>query len=144
VRTCTTRYPCRRERRRINRHEILSFVDGLAPLQHRRSKGRWSQELRRVSVALPARVPTWRHQCSWLLSILQRPYGPRIIIERTTDEIVRGRPLVRKLLAEMASLATPETILRWYGQHAATKYDGTARRHRPNRRRSQFGTANSC
>ena len=26
----------------------------------------------------------------------------------------KGKPLGRKLLAEMASLATPETILRWY------------------------------
>jgi putative transposase len=27
----------------------------------------------------------------------------------------KGKPLGRKLLADVASLATPETILRWYG-----------------------------
>ena len=37
----------------------------------------------------------------------------------------KGKPLGRKLLAEMASLATPETILRWYRQMVAAKYDGS-------------------
>ena len=48
----------------------------------------------------------------------------------------KGRPLGRKLLAEMASLATPETILRWYRQQVATKYDWTAARRGAGRRRS--------
>jgi hypothetical protein len=34
----------------------------------------------------------------------------------------KGKPLGRKLLAEIASLATPETILRWYREQAAAKY----------------------
>ena len=33
----------------------------------------------------------------------------------------KGKPLGRKLLAEMASLATPETILRWYREQVAAK-----------------------
>jgi hypothetical protein len=37
----------------------------------------------------------------------------------------KGKPIGRKLLAEMASLATPETILRWYRQRVAAKYDGS-------------------
>jgi hypothetical protein len=37
----------------------------------------------------------------------------------------KGKPLGRKLLAEMASLATPETILRWYREQVAAKYDGS-------------------
>jgi transposase InsO family protein len=37
----------------------------------------------------------------------------------------KGKPLGRKLLAEMATLATPETILRWYREQVAAKYDGS-------------------
>jgi putative transposase len=40
----------------------------------------------------------------------------------------RGRPLGRKRLAEVASLATPETILRWYREKVAAKYDGSRAR----------------
>jgi transposase InsO family protein len=50
----------------------------------------------------------------------------------------KGKPLGRKLLAEMASLATPETILRWYRQQVAAKYDGTVRRRGPGRPCSQI------
>jgi len=45
----------------------------------------------------------------------------------------KGKPLGRKLLAEMASLATPETILRWYREQVAAKYDGSRTRGRPSR-----------
>jgi putative transposase len=45
----------------------------------------------------------------------------------------KGKPLGRKLLAEMASLATPATILRWYREQVAAKYDGTRTRARPGR-----------
>jgi putative transposase len=40
----------------------------------------------------------------------------------------KGKPLGRKLLAEVASLATPETILRWYRESVAAKYDGSRAR----------------
>jgi hypothetical protein len=40
----------------------------------------------------------------------------------------KGKPLGRKLLAEIASLATPETILRWYREQVAAKYDGSRAR----------------
>src|SRR5450432_378618 len=39
-----------------------------------------------------------------------------------------GKPLGRSLLAEVASLATPETILRWYRESVAAKYDGSRAR----------------
>jgi putative transposase len=39
-----------------------------------------------------------------------------------------GKPLGRKLLAEMASVATPETILRWYRERVTAKYDGSRTR----------------
>ena len=43
----------------------------------------------------------------------------------------KGTPLGRKLLAEIASLATPETILRWYREWVAAKYDGSRTRGVP-------------
>ena len=41
---------------------------------------------------------------------------------------VLGNQLGRKALAEVATIATPETILRWYGELVAKKYDGSQRR----------------
>jgi hypothetical protein len=40
----------------------------------------------------------------------------------------KGKPLGRKLLGEVASLATPDTILRWYRERVAAKYDGSRTR----------------
>jgi transposase InsO family protein len=40
----------------------------------------------------------------------------------------KGRPLGRTRLGQVASLVTPETILRWYRSLVAAKYDGTSRR----------------
>jgi hypothetical protein len=48
----------------------------------------------------------------------------------------KGKPLGRKRLAEVASLATPETLLRWFRELVAAKYDGTAHRAGPGRPRS--------
>ncbi len=48
----------------------------------------------------------------------------------------KGRPLGRKRLAEVASLATPETILRWYREKIAAKYDGSRARAAAGRPRS--------
>ena len=48
----------------------------------------------------------------------------------------KGKPLGRKRLAEVATLASPETILRWYRDKVAAKYDGTAGRRGPGRPRS--------
>jgi putative transposase len=39
-----------------------------------------------------------------------------------------GKPLGRSLLAEVASIATPETILRWYRESVAAKYGGSRAR----------------
>jgi putative transposase len=41
---------------------------------------------------------------------------------------VLGKKLGRKALAEAAMIATPDTIVRWYGELVAKKYDGSARR----------------
>jgi hypothetical protein len=39
---------------------------------------------------------------------------------------VLGKKLGRKALAEVATIATPDTILRWYRELVAKKYDGSA------------------
>jgi len=39
-----------------------------------------------------------------------------------------GRQLGRKGLREIACIATPDTILRWYRDLVAKKYDGSAKR----------------
>jgi putative transposase len=68
--------------------------------------------------------------------VLRARLGPKRL--RFTDAERRllaekGKPLGRRLLAEMASLATPETILRWYRERVAAKYDGSRTRGRPGR-----------
>ncbi|HXJ81388.1 MAG TPA: helix-turn-helix domain-containing protein [Candidatus Methylomirabilis sp.] len=41
---------------------------------------------------------------------------------------VKGRALGRRVLDELAGLVTPDTILRWYRELIAARYDGTTRR----------------
>jgi transposase InsO family protein len=41
---------------------------------------------------------------------------------------VKGRALGRKVLGELASIVTPDTILGWYRKLVAAKYDGTPKR----------------
>jgi len=41
---------------------------------------------------------------------------------------VRGKRLGRRALSQLASIVTPDTILRWYRELIAKKYDGSARR----------------
>ena len=43
---------------------------------------------------------------------------------------VRGQRLGRRVLTRVASIVTPDTILRWYRQLIAQKYDGRTRRRR--------------
>src|SRR3982751_6350498 len=49
---------------------------------------------------------------------------------------VRAKGLGRKLLAEVASLVTPDTLLAWHRKLIAQKYDGHDKR-RPGRPRTQ-------
>ena len=56
----------------------------------------------------------------------------------------RGRQLGRQALAEVASLATPETILRWYRELVAAKYDGSRARRGRGRPPSQARRSCSC
>ena len=41
---------------------------------------------------------------------------------------MRGKRLGRKRLAEVCSIVTPDTILRWHRRLIAQKYDGSAKR----------------
>src|SRR6516162_11841058 len=41
---------------------------------------------------------------------------------------VRAKLLGRRVLAEVASIVTPETLLRWHRKLIAEKYDGRAKR----------------
>jgi hypothetical protein len=50
----------------------------------------------------------------------------------------KGRVLGRRVLDELAGLVTPDTILRWYRELVAKKYDGTSRR-RTGRRETAHG-----
>ena len=64
-------------------------------------------------------------------TVLREQLGDRRI--RFTDAqrrrlAVRGKVLGRKLLASVAGIVTPDTILRWYRKLIAKKYDGTAKR----------------
>ena len=65
--------------------------------------------------------------------VLREQLGPRPV--RLTDAqrrrlAVRGEKLGRRILAQVAGIVTPDTILRWYRRLIARKYDGSARRRR--------------
>jgi len=53
---------------------------------------------------------------------------PRFTDDQRRRLAVKGRVLGHRVLEELAGLVTPETILRWYRELIAAKYDGTARR----------------
>ncbi len=52
---------------------------------------------------------------------------------------VKAKVLGRKLLGKLASIATPDTILRWYQRLIAHKYDGSKTRS-PGRPRTKHET----
>ena len=71
--------------------------------------------------------------------VLREQLGGRRL--RQTDEqrrrlAVLGRALGRKALGDVACIVTPDTLLRWYRELVAKKYDGSARR-KPGRPRTQ-------
>jgi len=88
---------------------------------------------------LAAWVGVWvaRHQASQIeyLKTVNRALMERVGKKRLrfTDAerrklAVMGRKLGRKALGELATIATPDTILRWHRELVAKKYDGSARR----------------
>jgi hypothetical protein len=78
--------------------------------------------------------------------ILRTQLGTRRL--RLTDDQRRrlagkARLVGRKMLAEMVTIVTPETLMRWYQKLIANKYDGSARR-RPARQRRRRSKPWSC
>jgi hypothetical protein len=67
--------------------------------------------------------------------VLRTAHGPRRL-RLTNDQrrglAVKGKVLGRRRLAAIAGIVTPDTILRWYRQLVAKKYDGSKAR-RPGR-----------
>ncbi|MCP4570448.1 MAG: helix-turn-helix domain-containing protein, partial [FCB group bacterium] len=63
--------------------------------------------------------------------VLREKLGPKRI--RFTDKerrrlAIKAKVLGRKALGEIACIVTPDTLLRWYRQLVAQKYDGSKRR----------------
>jgi hypothetical protein len=63
--------------------------------------------------------------------VLREQLGGKRI--RFTDDqrrrlAAKGKALGRKVLGEVCTLVTPETLLRWYRTLIAKKYDGSAKR----------------
>jgi hypothetical protein len=63
--------------------------------------------------------------------VLREQLGDRRL--RLTDNqrrrlAAKAKGLGRKLLAEVATIVTPETLLRWYQRLIAQKYDGSGKR----------------
>jgi putative transposase len=91
---------------------------------------------------LPARLAVWigRHQhqvIDYLLAenrVLRARHGQRLKLTNADRRrlAVAGRQLGYKALRRIATIATPETFLRWYRQLVAKKHDGEDRR-RPGR-----------
>ena len=54
---------------------------------------------------------------------------------------VRGKALKRKLLMEVATIVTPETLLAWHRKLIANKYDGTSQRGPGRPRKARVGRA---
>ena len=63
--------------------------------------------------------------------VLREQLGQRRL--RLTDDqrrqlAVKAKGIGRKLLAEVATIVTPETLLRWHQRLIAQKYDGSGKR----------------
>ena len=69
--------------------------------------------------------------------VLREQLGPRRVLlsdDQRRRLAAKGKPLGRRLLDEICTIVTPDTILRWHRRLIARKYDGSAHR-RPGRPR---------
>ena len=63
--------------------------------------------------------------------ILREKFGKRRIIlndDQRRRLAVRGKELGKKLLSEVSTIFSPETVLRWHRDLIARKYDGSGSR----------------
>src|SRR5437588_4746908 len=67
--------------------------------------------------------------------VLKAQLGPQRLRLTDTERrrlAVLAYPLGRKRLKELATLATPDTLMRWYHRLIAQKFDGSTHRTQPN------------
>jgi len=57
---------------------------------------------------------------------------------------IKGKAIGRRALGEVASIVTPDTILRWYREFVAHKYDGSRRRGPGRPRTAEVVVEPSC
>ena len=82
-------------------------------------------EVRSVAlVSIPYQVPRRRVPWKSIDHLLRRPLGRRMF----GDIEMKAQALGREALAQIASVATPATLLRWYRHLIAAKYDGSKNR----------------
>ena len=91
--------------------------------------------LRFVAVALAGWLNQQQHDIIDYLreenKVLREQLGnrrPRLNDEQRRRLAVRAKKLGHKLLAEVASIVTPDTLLTWHRKLIARKYDGSKRR----------------
>ena len=63
--------------------------------------------------------------------VLREQLGPKRVALTDAQRrrlALKGKALSRELLNELCSIVTPETLLRWYRNLIARKYDGSAKR----------------
>jgi hypothetical protein len=68
--------------------------------------------------------------------VLKESFGERRILLHDAQRrrlAVQGKVLGRKTLATVATLVTPDTLLRWHRRLVAQKWNYSARRHKPGR-----------
>jgi transposase InsO family protein len=64
------------------------------------------------------------------------PNGRLRLIDTERRRLAKlAQPLSRKQLKDTATIATPDTLMRWYNQLIAGKFDGSKKRHGPGRPR---------
>jgi len=129
--------------------DLAAGKDGLYRVISARRKAEWGgrrrQRRRRLRRDCLFRCSSWRHGSGWVgehqarvieyqraenAALLER-LGKRRL--RLTDGERRrlaklGKVLGRKALQKVATIATPDTILRWYRELVAAKYDGSKKR----------------
>jgi transposase InsO family protein len=78
--------------------------------------------------------------------VLREQIGSKRILlddDQRSRLAAKGEPLGRRLLSEICTIVTPDTILRWHRTLIARKYDGSAHR-RPGRRRVMHRIRELC
>jgi transposase InsO family protein len=122
----------------VRKFDLLAFI----PFLYRKLEARDNEQMPQVLDPfrfLLIAVAGWMNQQQWQMieylreenRVLREQLGERRL--RFNDDqrrrlAARAKGLGRKLLAEVATLVTPETLLAWHRKLIAQKYDGSAQR----------------